>query len=196
MATGRADAPPRGPLHASGRGPRAHRGGPGGPSRRSPAAALRRSAGPGGLGLLADRGRAGPPRLDGRPVAAGAILALPAIEVPDAPLAFRLWSPGLPLARGRWNVPEPPPEAARAGPDIDLAPLLGWDEAGFRLGHGTGLFDRTLAALAPRPFAIGVGLQGARLSTIHPQPHDVGLDAIVTEAGPQFEERPGPAGAE
>lgn len=35
------------------------------------------------------------------------------------------------------------------------------------------------------PFAIGVGLQSARLATIHPQPHDIPLDAVVTEAGVQ-----------
>lgn len=124
----------------------------------------------------------------------GAILALPVVEHPDAPLVFRAWAPGQPLARGRWQVPEPPEEAPRLLPEVALAPLLGWDGAGFRLGHGTGLFDRTLAALAPRPVAVGVGLQSARLPSIHPQPHDIPLDAIVTEAGPQFERMPGRAG--
>jgi 5-formyltetrahydrofolate cyclo-ligase len=37
--------------------------------------------------------------------------------------------------------------------------------------------------LAPRPYAIGVGLQAARVQTIFPQPHDIAMDAIVTEAG-------------
>ena len=43
-------------------------------------------------------------------------------------------------------------------------------------------FDRTLAALAPRPFAIGVGFEFQRLETIHPQPFDIPMDLILTEA--------------
>jgi 5,10-methenyltetrahydrofolate synthetase len=68
---------------------------------------------------------------------------------------------------------------------VALAPLVGWDDAGYRLGYGGCYFDRTLVALSPKPFVIGVGLRSARLATIFPQPHDVKLDAIVTEEGLQ-----------
>ena len=44
----------------------------------------------------------------------------------------------------------------------------------------------TLAALAPRPLAIGVGLCAARIATIFPQPHDIAMQVIVTETGPHF----------
>jgi 5-formyltetrahydrofolate cyclo-ligase len=115
---------------------------------------------------------------------AGAVTALPVIEPRAAPLVFRRWTPGMRMVRGVWNIPVPPPAAAVI-PAIVLAPLVGWDPAGYRLGHGGGYFDRTLAALTPRPFAIGVGLQAARLETIYPQPHDVPMDAIVTEEGVQ-----------
>jgi 5,10-methenyltetrahydrofolate synthetase len=118
--------------------------------------------------------------------AAGAAVALPVVETPAAPLVFRRWTPDTTMIRGVWGIPVPPPAAERLTPDIALAPLLGWDGAGFRLGYGGGYFDRTLAARAPRPFAIGVGLQAARLATIFPQPHDIRLDAIVTEAGAQL----------
>lgn len=90
------------------------------------------------------------------------------------------------MVRGDWNIPVPPPDAPPVTPEIALAPLVGWDAGGYRLGYGGGYFDRTLAALSPRPFTIGVGLQKAQLATIHPQPHDIRLDAIVTEAGVQF----------
>jgi 5,10-methenyltetrahydrofolate synthetase len=72
-------------------------------------------------------------------------------------------------------------------PEVSLAPFVGWDAEGYRLGYGGGYFDRTLAARAPRLFTIGVGLQAARLDTIAPQPHDVLLSAIVTEAGVQVD---------
>lgn len=117
--------------------------------------------------------------------AAGAAVALPVVETRGAPLVFRRWTPVTRMVRGDWNIPIPAPGAAALLPDIALAPLVGWDGAGFRLGYGGGYFDRTLAALSPRPFVIGVGFQAARLATIFPQPHDIRLDAIVTEAGVQ-----------
>jgi 5-formyltetrahydrofolate cyclo-ligase len=52
-----------------------------------------------------------------------------------------------------------------------------------RLGFGGGYFDRTLAALRPRPLAIGVGFELSRIDTIHPQDFDIPMDLIVTEAG-------------
>lgn len=118
---------------------------------------------------------------------AGVIIALPVVEVRASPLVFRRWHPGLHMIRGNWNIPVPPPEADRLAPDVALAPVVGWDSAGFRLGYGGGYFDRTLARLAPRPFTIGIGLQAAQLSTIFPQPHDIPLDVILTEAGVQFQ---------
>lgn len=118
-------------------------------------------------------------RLHGR----GATIALPLVERKAAPLVFRLWTPGTRMVRGDWDIPVPPPDAPVLVPDITLAPLVGWDAEGWRLGYGGGYFDRTLAALAPRPRTIGVGFRSARLPTIYPQPHDIPLDHIVTEAG-------------
>jgi 5-formyltetrahydrofolate cyclo-ligase len=51
------------------------------------------------------------------------------------------------------------------------------------LGYGGGYFDRTLAALAPKPLAIGVGFELSWVETIYPQEFDVPMDLIVTEAG-------------
>ena len=123
---------------------------------------------------------------------AGVIVALPVVEVKAAPLVFRRWTPETKMVRGDWNIPIPPPEAERLHPDIALAPFLGWTEGAYRLGYGGGYFDRTLAALLPRPFTIGIGLQSARLGTIYPQPHDIALDLILTEAGVQAEKEPRP----
>ena len=114
---------------------------------------------------------------------AGALVALPLVEVKAAPLVFRRWTPETRMVRGDWNIPVPPPEADVVVPEIALAPVVGWTGEGYRLGYGGGYFDRTLAALSPRPFTIGIGLMSARLATIFPQPHDIRLDAILTEAG-------------
>ncbi len=114
---------------------------------------------------------------------AGVVLALPVVEIRAAPLVFRHWTPRTRMVPGFWSIPVPPPDAPALTPSITLAPLLGWDGEGYRLGYGGGYFDRTLAACSPRPFTIGVGLEAAKLPTIFPQPHDVRLDAVVTEAG-------------
>ncbi len=118
---------------------------------------------------------------------AGAEVALPVVEVKFSPLVFRRWLPDVPMVRGDWNIPVPAPSAPRMVPEVALAPLVGWDARCYRLGYGGGYFDRTLAALSPRPFVIGVGYQFGRLATIHPQPHDIALDAIMTEEGLQAE---------
>jgi 5,10-methenyltetrahydrofolate synthetase len=121
--------------------------------------------------------------------AAGVTVCLPIVEQKAAPLVFRHWTPETRTVRGDWNIPVPPPDAEAVVPEITLAPLVGWDGAGFRLGYGGGYFDRTLAALEPRPFTIGVGFQSARLTTIYPQPHDIPLDVILTQQGVKFSRR-------
>jgi 5,10-methenyltetrahydrofolate synthetase len=114
---------------------------------------------------------------------AGADVALPVVEVRAAPLVFRRWTPRTAMVRGDWNIPVPPPDAEAVVPEIALAPVLGWTVDCYRLGYGGGYFDRTLAAVSPRPFTIGIGLQSAKLATIFPQPHDIPLDVILTETG-------------
>lgn len=115
----------------------------------------------------------------------GARLALPVVEEREKPLVFRAWSPDAKMVRGFWNIPVPATSETLA-PTIVLAPLVGWDDAGYRLGYGGGYFDRTLALHGAPPFAIGVGLQSAKLVTIFPQPHDIALGAIITESGLQW----------
>lgn len=120
---------------------------------------------------------------------AGIRIVMPVVETCAAPLVFRRWTPGMRMVRGHWNIPVPPREAEALTPDIALAPCLGWDEGGYRLGWGGGYYDRALAARSPRPVTIGVALAAARLSSIYPQPHDMPLDMIVTEAGVSAEKK-------
>lgn len=117
--------------------------------------------------------------------AQGVTIALPAVVAPGQPLEFRRWDPDRPLARDAFDFAYPADGAAVVVPDVLVVPLLGFDAAGFRLGYGSGYYDRTLAALHPRPRTLGVGFECTRLPTIRPQGHDVPLDAIVTERGVQ-----------
>lgn len=117
----------------------------------------------------------------------GGRIALPVVERKAAPLVFREWTPRTRLERGHWNIPVPPAGSPLVRPDILLAPLVGWDGEGYRLGYGGGYFDRTLAALSPGPVCIGIGLAQARVATIFPQPHDIPFDLILTEQGIAFD---------
>lgn len=111
----------------------------------------------------------------------GTRAALPVVVQEGAPLAFRHWAPETPLEPDRYGIPTP-----MAGewliPDLILLPLNGFDGEGYRLGYGGGYFDRTLAALTPRPLAVGVGFEINRLPSIRPESHDQRLDWLVTEA--------------
>ena len=115
--------------------------------------------------------------------ARGATAALPVVTEPGRPLTFRRWTAGTAMVRDIWNIPAPA-DGPEVRPDVVLAPLVGFDPAGYRLGYGGGYFDRTLAAMTPRPVAIGVGPAAARIPTIHPQPHDIPMREIVTEQEP------------
>jgi len=117
-----------------------------------------------------------------RVIDAGAAAALPCVVEPDAPLEFRPWTTKAHMESGVWDTLHP-----RDGPAVTplalLIPLVGFDEAGHRLGYGGGFYDRTLAALNPRPLAVGLGFEAGRLGSIDPAAHDQRMDLIVTEAG-------------
>jgi 5,10-methenyltetrahydrofolate synthetase len=115
-------------------------------------------------------------------VAAGGAVALPVVVDKKGPLEYRAWAPGEALVAGVWDIPIPEKREIVV-PSMVLAPVVGFDVGCYRLGYGGGYFDRTLAALGPRPLAIGVGFAAQRIGTIFPQPFDIPMDVIVTEVG-------------
>ena len=115
-------------------------------------------------------------------VAAGASAGLPVVVERNRPVEFWAWTPETTMVAGFWDIPVPD-RREPVRPDIVLVPLVGFDAAGYRLGYGGGYYDRTLAAMTPRPLAIGVGYELGRLESIRPQAHDIPMDAVVTEAG-------------
>lgn len=122
----------------------------------------------------------------------GGHCALPVVVERGRPLVFRSWAEGESLERGIWNIPIPA-AGSDVLPDVVIAPVVGFDDACYRLGYGGGYFDRTLASLHRKPRILGVGYSLQRIPTIRPQPHDVPMDAIVTEALIHRRRRMGPA---
>lgn len=128
------------------------------------------------------RGEIGVYPLVRRLIERGVRAALPVVVEKRQPLEFWAWHPGMRLRRDVWDIPIPA-ERQVVQPTALLVPLVGFDADGYRLGYGGGYYDRTLAAMDPKPLAIGIGYELGRLETIHPQPHDIPMHAIVTETG-------------
>lgn len=108
----------------------------------------------------------------------GAQILLPVVVGKNQPLEFHEWTPGCQIARGVRNILVPESGTALV-PDTVIMPLVGVDEACFRLGNGGGYYDRPLVAMQPRPRTIGIGLAGCRLKTIFPMPWDVPMDEVL-----------------
>jgi 5,10-methenyltetrahydrofolate synthetase len=112
----------------------------------------------------------------------GLVCVLPVVVEKGAALVFRRWLPGCVMEKGFWNIPVPADPAAFI-PQLLVSPVVGFDARCYRLGYGGGYFDRTLAQLQAqqRRFQVlGVGYASAQLQTIHPLPHDIALDGVVT----------------
>ncbi|UJP00162.1 MAG: 5-formyltetrahydrofolate cyclo-ligase [Nitrosomonas sp.] len=112
----------------------------------------------------------------------GAILALPEITGKNEPLCFRAWSPDTPMKNGAYGIPVPL-ETPIVRLDALIIPMVGFDQHGYRLGYGSGYFDRTLATYERQPLTIGVAFELQRLDSIYPQTHDISMHYVVTEAG-------------
>lgn len=112
----------------------------------------------------------------------GGKAALPVVPGKAQPMFFHDWTQKTGMAPGFARIPEP--VGTKMVPvHIMVAPLVGFDGRGYRLGYGGGFFDRTLAAMRVRPLVIGVGFEATCLADIFPHEYDIPVDIILTEAG-------------
>lgn len=78
------------------------------------------------------------------------------------------------------SVPELAAEEVDALLDVALVAGLGFDRRGYRLGYGSGYFDRFLAA---RSFpALGLAFDCQIVERLPVETHDVPMRAVVTES--------------
>jgi 5-formyltetrahydrofolate cyclo-ligase len=97
-------------------------------------------------------------------------------------LAFARAAPGA-LVRGPLGALEPPPGAPEVALDeieCVLVPGVAFSEDGLRLGRGGGYYDATLKHM-PRARRVGLAFDAQVLPALPREPHDVPLDAVVTE---------------
>jgi len=94
-----------------------------------------------------------------------------------------------PASAGAFGIAEPRGGRSRAAREMDLVfmPLVGFDDAGHRIGMGRGFYDRFLAHRGRmqhwrRPLLVGIAYDAQRVPLLETAGHDVPLDAIVTES--------------
>jgi 5,10-methenyltetrahydrofolate synthetase len=113
-------------------------------------------------------------------------IGLPVIDRESQRLSFHVWYPGCEMEEDAYGIPKPKGTPAFS-PTLLLVPCVGYGPGGLRLGYGGGFYDRTLAALNARPFTAGLAYTNAYVPWLSAEPHDVPLDAILTEDGVAWE---------
>ena len=136
-----------------------------------------------------------PQELDTAPLIAlarerGCRIFLPRIDRRRRSRAMQFIEMAGPLRPNRLGIAEPQAAAALGARWLDVVflPLVGFDRHGVRLGTGGGYYDRAFAYRRWRrawrgPRLIGLGYSFQRLERITAAPHDVLMDAVVTEKG-------------
>jgi len=112
---------------------------------------------------------------------------------PANTMDFYRLTPSTLLIRNRYGMLEPSTRGVGAGTYLNplslsvmFLPVVGFDDAGTRLGMGAGYYDRYLGRLTQtmRPLLVGLAHELQRAHNLLPrQPWDIPLDAVVTEAG-------------
>jgi 5,10-methenyltetrahydrofolate synthetase len=109
-------------------------------------------------------------------------IGLPVIDKATKQLRFQMWFPGCEMEDDAYGIPKPK-DTPVFHPTLLLVPCVGYGPEGVRLGYGGGFYDRTLATLAPRPYTVGLAYSFGFLPWLKAEPHDVPLDAVLTEEG-------------
>ena len=109
---------------------------------------------------------------------------------PRTKMVFQRMKPGEKLLPNRFRILEPRVNAKRQRKvwalDLVLLPLVGFDDAGGRLGMGGGFYDRSLAYLARRqswrkPTLLGLAHECQKVDRLAQASWDVPLAGTVTD---------------
>ncbi len=128
--------------------------------------------------------------LDLRPLMAllrerGARLCVPVILDKET-IVFRELLAGAELVGNGFGTLAPGADAPELDPDIMLVPLSAFDRLGNRIGYGGGYYDRAIDRLHKKdmdPQLIGIAFDCQEVAFVPAEPHDIGLNAVLTESG-------------
>ena len=109
-------------------------------------------------------------------------IGLPVVDKLHGTLKFHAWFPGCPMEEDAYGIPKPK-DTEVIVPTLLFVPCVGYGAGGVRLGYGGGFYDRTLAELQPKPYTVGLGYAIGFVPELQAEPHDVALEAILTDLG-------------
>jgi len=109
-------------------------------------------------------------------------IGLPVVDREAGSLRFHVWYPGCPTELDAYDIPKPKGTEVFE-PQLLLLPCVGYGPEGVRLGYGGGFYDRTVAALKPRPKIVGLCYSNGFLPFLRGKPGDPPLDALITDDG-------------
>lgn len=109
-------------------------------------------------------------------------------------LKFRRYREESELCLNRLRIPEPSgnePLIKVEHLNTIIIPIVGFDNAGNRIGMGGGHYDRSLASLKNlqvenKPFLLGIAFDCQEVESTNPQLWDIPMDAILTESGIKY----------
>lgn len=110
------------------------------------------------------------------------IIGLPVVDKVHKTLSFHAWYPGCPMEEDAYGIPKPKGTEV-IQPSLLFVACVGYAAGGYRLGYGGGFYDRTLAAMTPRPCSVGLGFGTDFLPDFEPEEHDFPMDAILNDHG-------------
>ena len=115
----------------------------------------------------------------------GGRICVPAI-LDKTTIEFRELVRGAPMIDMGFGTVGPGPEAAVLDPVLMLVPLAAFDGQGNRIGYGAGYYDRAIARLKAKrmtPRLVGIAFDCQQVEAVPFEPHDMPLDAMLTESG-------------
>lgn len=113
----------------------------------------------------------------------GRTFAFPRVDASDRMTLHRIRSADE-LVLSHYKFREPPPDSEAVpltSVDLIVIPGIAFTPAGVRLGRGKGHYDRLLGNAQRRAFLAGVCFHTQLADGLPSEPHDVRMDAVITE---------------
>ena len=101
----------------------------------------------------------------------------------DWTLEFHPYQIDDPCYLNSWGIREPCQQQQSIAThqlDMVILPMVGFTQAGQRLGMGKACYDRSFS-FRPTPFLLGVAFAFQELEQIPEEPHDLTMNLIITE---------------
>ena len=113
-------------------------------------------------------------------------IGLPVVDRATGSLRFHVWYPGCPMELDAHDIPKPK-DTEQFHPQLLLLHCLGYGPGGVRIGYGGGFYDRTVAALDPKPATAGLCYSNGFVPMLRARPGDATVDAMLTDDGVMWE---------